>query len=179
MENERSGTGSGLSRVRTLLGRLGKFRYAALVLLAGAALMLFPAKSTSSDTARQSETQEVASLSAVQEELAALLSRVDGAGRVEVMLSLEYGAEQFYQADVQESTQNGDSERQSETVFYQPQSAQKLPVVTRVRYPVYKGAVVVCEGAERASVRLAIVQAVSRLTGLGSDKISVMKMKHQ
>ena len=44
-------------------------------------------------------------------------------------------------------------------------------------YPVYQGAVVVCEGAERAAVRLAIVEAVSSLTGLGSDKISVIKMK--
>lgn len=179
MENERSGAGTGLSRVRLLFGQLGKFRYAALVLLVGAVLMLFPAKSASSADTRQSADTEAQSLSAVQEELAAILSRVDGAGKVEVMLSLEYGAEQFYQTDEQARTQNGESERQSETVLYQPQSTQKLPVVTRVRYPVYKGAVIVCEGAERASVRLAIVQAVSRLTGLGSDKISVMKMKHQ
>jgi len=35
------------------------------------------------------------------------------------------------------------------------------------------------EGAERASVRLAVTQAVSSLTGLGSNKIAVVKMKGQ
>ena len=47
----------------------------------------------------------------------------------------------------------------------------------KTKYPVYKGAVVVCEGADHASVKLNIVQAVSSLTGLGSDKITVLKMK--
>lgn len=35
------------------------------------------------------------------------------------------------------------------------------------------GAVVVCDGAGRAAVRLRIVQAVSAFTGLGTDKIIV------
>ena len=39
--------------------------------------------------------------------------------------------------------------------------------------------IVICDGAERASVRLAITQAVSSLTGLGSNKIAVVKMKGQ
>jgi len=42
-----------------------------------------------------------------------------------------------------------------------------------------EGALVVCDGAERASVRLAVTQAVSSLTGLGSNKIAVVKMKGQ
>ena len=67
--------------------------------------------------------------------------------------------------------------REQTTVLYQPDSAQRLPAVRKTRYPVYRGAVVVCEGAGSPSVELAIVQAVSRLTGLGSDKISVIKMK--
>lgn len=40
-----------------------------------------------------------------------------------------------------------------------------------------RGAVVVCAGAESARVRLAVINAVSAYTGLGSDKITVMKMK--
>ena len=37
------------------------------------------------------------------------------------------------------------------------------------------GAAVVCDGADNAQVRLAIVRAVSDCTGLGSDKITVLK----
>ena len=39
------------------------------------------------------------------------------------------------------------------------------------------GCVVVCEGADAASVRLNVTNAVAAYTGLGSDKINVMKMK--
>lgn len=45
------------------------------------------------------------------------------------------------------------------------------------RNPVYQGALIVCSGAGSASVRLAVVDAVADLTGLGADQISVIKMK--
>jgi len=41
----------------------------------------------------------------------------------------------------------------------------------------YRGAVVVCQGGDNASVRLAVVEAVSNATGLTSDRITVLKMK--
>ena len=40
-----------------------------------------------------------------------------------------------------------------------------------------EGAVVACEGAENAGVKLCVINAVSAYTGLGSDKISVIKLK--
>lgn len=42
---------------------------------------------------------------------------------------------------------------------------------------VYSGAVVVCDGAQSAQTRLKIISAVSAFTGLGSDKIIVLKMQ--
>ncbi len=39
------------------------------------------------------------------------------------------------------------------------------------------GCVVVCDGADSAEVRWNVTDAVSAYTGLGSDRISVMKMK--
>ena len=44
-------------------------------------------------------------------------------------------------------------------------------------YPQFQGALIVSEGADNAQVRWSIVCAVSALTGLGSDKITVVKMK--
>ena len=40
-----------------------------------------------------------------------------------------------------------------------------------------EGAVVICTGAEQSAVRLSVTNAVSAYTGLGSDKIRVIKMK--
>jgi len=42
--------------------------------------------------------------------------------------------------------------------------------------PEYTGAVIVCEGAGSAELRLQITKAVSNFTGLGTDKISVISM---
>lgn len=41
----------------------------------------------------------------------------------------------------------------------------------------WAGAVVVCEGAGSAAVRLQLTQAITALTGLPSDKIAIMKGK--
>ncbi|MGN1002105.1 MAG: hypothetical protein ACI4PC_04985 [Oscillospiraceae bacterium] len=40
-----------------------------------------------------------------------------------------------------------------------------------------EGAVVVCQGCDSAKVRLDVTNAVMAYTGLGSDKISILKMK--
>lgn len=40
-----------------------------------------------------------------------------------------------------------------------------------------EGAVVLCDGARSAQVRLDVTRVVMSYTGLGSDKIAVMKMK--
>lgn len=39
-----------------------------------------------------------------------------------------------------------------------------------------KGAVIVCDGADNACVRLDILRAVGSYTGFGSDRITVLKM---
>lgn len=44
---------------------------------------------------------------------------------------------------------------------------------------VFSGAVIVCEGARSADVRLRVVNAVSAFTGLGSSRIIVEELKSQ
>ena len=39
------------------------------------------------------------------------------------------------------------------------------------------GAIIVCQGGDSPTVRLNIVEAVSNVTGIGSDRITVLKMK--
>ena len=48
-------------------------------------------------------------------------------------------------------------------------------VVTREIYPQFRGALVVCQGADDPAVRLAVIEAVSALTGLGSDRVCVIR----
>ena len=104
-----------------------------------------------------------------------ILSKISGVGRVDVMLTLHSGGALVLAQDTSlrysGPTQNPDTyERTSDTV-----SGTGGVVVTQEKYPLYRGALVVCEGADQAQVRLAMTQAVSALTGLGSDRITVCK----
>ena len=67
-----------------------------------------------------------------------------------------------------------DASRRSETVVVSG-SGGDTPVVARNICPTYRGALVVCQGGGSAEVRLAVTQAVSALTGLSSDRITVVK----
>ena len=56
-------------------------------------------------------------------------------------------------------------------------SRAQQALVEQVIPPVYLGAVVLCQGAGSAAVRLSVVEAVSRATGLSTNQIVVLKMK--
>ena len=50
-------------------------------------------------------------------------------------------------------------------------------LIKQVNPPKYLGALIVCQGADDPSVRLAVSQAVASVTGISTDRISVLKMK--
>lgn len=62
-------------------------------------------------------------------------------------------------------------------VLEQIEGCGRVYVLLRQDRNGFGGAVVVCDGAESASVSLEVVRAVSAYTGLGSNKIIVLKMK--
>ena len=159
----------GIRRARAALER---FRLPLLILALGAMLLLLPSGRTEK-TAQAAQTPVQQTQPDMQQALTRLLSSIEGVGRVELLLTNTGSDETFYQTDVRRS---GETSEET-TVFSSSQSAQKTPVVTKTKKASYAGAVVVCDGADSAVVRLRIVQAVSALTGLGSDKISVIKMK--
>lgn len=164
------------SRLRALAG---KYKHAILVLLIGLGLMLLP--TGSKDTA-PTETEPVSETEPAVEadletRLAQILSKISGAGKVEVLLTVRTGGETLYQTDG-ESEASGESSRQSTgTVIIENENHQESGLVRRTDPPVYLGAVVVCQGADNPSVKLAVVEAVKCVTGLGADQITVVKME--
>lgn len=111
---------------------LSKNKYVLLVLALALVLLLLPSGKSESlvTTAGQGSALESSGIPMDTESarLSAFLSRMEGVGEAEVLLSAE-------------------------------------------------GAVVLCTGAENTAVRLKVTNAVSAYTGLGSDKISVIKIK--
>ena len=156
-----------------------KYKYAALIVLLGVFLMLLPRLGGGTD---RQDTQtlygvETYSLTETEEKMEDILSHIDGVGRLRVMLTLSSGPQLQLAADTDQTGGESDTRTRRETVTVNRGSGYQEVVITRQLCPVYQGAVVVCQGAGNAAVRLAVVEAVSALTGLSSDKISVVKWK--
>lgn len=165
---------------KRLSAGISKFRLPLLIFAAGLLLMLLPTGKRSTQAvqtaAQAAQTQE---LTPSQEEMEAILSRIDGVGRVDLLLTLRTSGASVYQTDTRTVTSGSGTTEECQTVFGQTSGSGKEPVVQTTLAPQYQGALVVCDGADRASVRLAVVQAVTSLTGLESNQIAVVKMKGQ
>lgn len=160
---------------------LKKYRYLLLLVLAGVVLLLLPGGKNESEETRaqsadasQSDRQYV---DALEQRLSALLAKIDGAGQVNVLLTLQSGSRTVYQSDVSAQTDDGKSSREEKTVILSKGSAYDEAAIAAVYYPKFQGALIVCQGADHAVVRLAVINAVAALTGLSADKITVVKMK--
>ena len=157
---------------------LKKHRYAMLVLIIGLVLMVIPTPSTKkSDAVTNKPNLVVTEEHTLQQQLKELLSQVDGAGKVEVMLTIGTGEETVYQCNENTSVNTNADSLQKTVVTVTDSQRNETGLIRQVNPPVYIGAIVVCEGAENPVVKLAMVDAVSKATGLGANCISVLKMK--
>lgn len=159
-----------------------KYKFAGLIVLIGVLLMLLPSgkKTTVQQQSAVRESEEAFSLSRTEEKMESILSQIEGVGKLRIMLTLSRGPQLQLAEDTDRSLgsgMTGDSRSRQETVTLNRGSGYQEVVVTNQVYPVYQGAVVVCQGAENSAVRLAVTEAVSALTGLSSDRISIVKWK--
>ena len=162
----------------------GKFRtlwekgkFALPVLGLGVLLLLWPSGEGETKSAASPETT-AETLAAQQKEMERILARIEGAGELHLMLTLESDGQRTLAEDTEEtlggSQDSPESESRRETVVLSVSGGEEV-VVTRRESPAYRGALVVCQGADRAEVKLAVTQAVAALTGLGADRITVVK----
>ena len=147
---------------------IGKYKYLLLVLLVGVGLMLIPSNSDKQD--ERQATTSVDTQPSLSEELTAILSKIQGAGKVQVLLTVKAGEQIIYQVDP-----NG-TDREDTVIVTDAERAQN-GLIQQVIPATYRGAIILCQGADSPSVRLAITEAVSSVTGLDSSRISVLKMK--
>lgn len=146
-----------------------KYRWVVLIVLIGIFLMAFPGKQENTPT-EASDTQQTPSL---QETLSTILSKVEGAGKVEVLLTQSAGEKICYQMDEDRS----DTTLRKETVLVSNSSREEEGLVQQILPPTYQGAIILCQGADNAKIRLSMTEAVMRVTGLTSDRITVLKRK--
>lgn len=173
------------NRFSAIISALKKYKYALLVLFLGMTLLLLPGGKEQElalapgdpptsfpvdDYAQDMETR-----------LSQILSQIEGVGEVQVLLTLQRSEQFHYLYDTQLRQETDDSGSTSDetkkTVIISSGSAYDEAMVTRKDYPIFQGALIVCQGGGEPQVKLNLVRAVSALTNLSSDKITILEMK--
>ena len=138
------------------------------VMAVGCLLLLMPARGMTEEETPKGEGQEVFDLEGFERRLEQVLSEIAGAGETRVVLSLHGGSRQILAQDRQQDSSGASA--QTVTVG---SSSDKQVVPIQIMAPNFRGALVVCQGAEDARVRLEVTKAVCVLTGLGTDCVCV------
>lgn len=159
-----------------------KNKYLLIILAVGILLLLLP----SFGSGKQKETKNVQnaefSLTEYEDRIEKILEKSEGVGRVHVALAVRSTMESVYAEEARVNTReaeqdyNQDSDRKPSILS--DGSGGEVPVVIKQMYPEFLGATVVCDGAENPRVCMAITQAVTSLTGISSERITVIKMKN-
>ena len=154
---------------------ISKYRYPIVILIIGLVLLLLPG--------RKGETESPINQTVVQQQpdltqqLTQTLSQISEVGRVKVMLTIAEGEKTIYQYDEDLSKGENSSSVRQETIIVTDANRNQQALIHQILAPKYLGAVIVCQGGDDPSVKWAVVEAVSKATGLGANQISVLKMK--
>lgn len=159
---------------KEITGKVGRYQYMLLVLILGIVLMALPGKQ---EEVQQEIPCEIPEGATMGEQLERILSEIDGVGKVKVLLTESRGEETLYHRD-EDSTVSADSESlRVETVIISGSDRGEYALIQRIDPPCYLGAIIVCQGADSPAVRLQVAEAVAGVTGIGMDRITVLKMK--
>lgn len=126
----------------------------------------------------------------LEKRLEQILSEIEGAGSVKVMVTGDSDGEvvhayneneesklQEEQNDAGSRSQSNEKRMERELVFMDGGTGGRVPVVTQRYRPEVKGVVVVADGAGSSTVRQNILNAVEALLDIPTHRIQVLKRK--
>ena len=125
----------------------------------------------------------------IEERLENILSNIKGVGKTQVLLSYSQTSQiiPIYDEDSSSSTtKEKDSGGGTRTVNenstkkevkYEENNGVKTPITQSIVNPKIEGAIITAQGANDATVKTNIIQAVEAVTGLATYKIQVFEMK--
>ena len=168
---------SGKEWGRRAAAAFGKYKYVLLVILVGMILLIWPAAGEEEAAPVQTGEEDLFRIGTLERQLGQALSQVEGAGEVTVVLTVAEGPRQVLAQDGSARQDGEETQRDTTVVMASKGSGGQEPVRLQELGPTYQGALVVAEGASDPRVKLALAEAVSALTGLGADRISICKGK--
>ncbi len=168
-----------------------KLQYLAILLVVIVILAIYftsAASPVSQEPVSQAATVSETVPSSVEEKLQETLSKIEGAGLVQVMITYESSAEivPAISVDTQISTTTDEREGGSNTTKSENTQSEVVTVngssgnnalVLKENSPPVKGVIVVAEGADDIGVKLSLLSAVKTILNISPDQVDVYKMQ--
>ncbi len=112
----------------------------------------------------------------LENKLTDVISSIQGVGECRVMITLENTTESVYATNNENKSDDKSSNRKDEYVFYD--SAQgEAPVLIKEYLPKVQGVTVVCSGGDDIAVKEKIIESVTSLFNIPTNRVSVSKIK--
>lgn len=148
-------------------------------------LMVYISSSKKTKTINQNITSE-AKLEEygemLENKIAGILTRINGAGDVSVLITFDGRISYEYATESEEITtsnsiSNGTNTKTTtnEKIIIVNQNGKSGPLIVKEIYPPVSGVVVVSKGASNVAVRLNIISAVETALGISANKIMVLE----
>ena len=142
-----------------------------VIFIIGAVLMITFGNETSDKTEKLQTSQSTAN---DEERLSDILSEIDGAGAVDVMITY-YGTAQKDIAYETKTNSVGRDERSEESEDKRAVMTGNEPMVIKETYPEVKGVIIAAQGADKAYVRQAISEAVTAVLDVPAHRVCIYK----
>lgn len=161
---------------------LDKYKYVLLICTIGLVLLLLPFGGADSqpELLEGTEPDAYKQTAQLEQQLENMFQHMEGVGRIEVLLTIKSGYEAVYAYDEAKSankSQTGAASSLESTLITVSENGRQTPVTVKTNYPVFLGAVVICDGGDNAKIRLELTEAIRSLTGITADNIQISKMK--
>lgn len=114
----------------------------------------------------------------LEQRLVSLISRIDGAGEVTVMVTLDTVSQRVYEKDAKsESSSKSDADGSSQSAVSETEvvlaGSAKEPLQVGTVQPKVRGAAVVCSGAGDPVVKERVANTVAKALNIGLSKVYV------
>lgn len=159
------------------LAKLLKNRHIQLlgvIFIIGVVLMISFGGGAKDKDKKTDNAQAVQEIADDETRLSEILSQIEGAGKVSVMITYYGTAEKDIAYEVKTNSVGRDKENE-ESEDKRAVMTGDEPMVVKETYPEVKGVIIAAEGADRVYVRQAISQAVTAVLDVPAHRICIYK----
>lgn len=112
----------------------------------------------------------------LENKLVQLISSIDGVGECQVMVTLENTTESVYATDVEIKNDDSSVNQKDKYVIYDSENGE-TPVLIKEYLPKVQGVTVVCTGGDNTAVKEKIIESVTSLFNIPTNRVSISKIK--